>query len=201
MISSRANLSRNLISIPTLLLAASLALPSCKTGPSPVGIGTRGEGATKIMERAPIDIAVLPVVNNTGKNVPASVLRASFQQGLVERRYSPLSLEYVDRNITEASYNPGASQEQAVCTIEIARWDTSLWETHNALQVNLVVRIVDATSGQELWKGSVDQRFDLGTQIENLPTETQRIQKTCDILSTEVLQKLPPRVARSPMEQ
>jgi hypothetical protein len=187
-----------MLRIPSLITAALLVLPACQNTPTPVGIGTRGEGAVKIMESAPIDIAVLPVVNNAGKNVPEKVLRASFQQGLVERRYSPLALEYVDRNISEASYSPGASQEQAVCTIEITRWDTSLWETHNALQVDLVVRIVDAVSGGELWKGSVDQRFDLGAQIENLPTETQRIQRACDILSAEVLQKLPVRVARHP---
>jgi hypothetical protein len=186
--------------ISSFITAALVLLPACETTPTPVGIGTRGEGAVKIMEAAPIDIAVLPVVNNAGKDVPAKVLRGSFQQGLVERHYSPLALEYVDRHISEASYSPGASQEQAVCTIEIATWDMSLWEMHNALKVGLVVRIVDASSGAELWKGSVDQRFDLGREIENLPTETQRIQRACDILATEVLQKLPIRHARSPLE-
>jgi hypothetical protein len=190
------------ISFRTTLSIASLLLLStaCKTTPTPVGIGTRSEGAVKIMERAPIDIAVLPVVNNAGKNVPVKLVRGSFQQGLVERHYSPLALDYVDRNITEASYKPGASQEQAVCTIEITRWDTSLWETHNALQIDLVVRIVDAVSGSELWKGTVNKRFDLGPEIDNLPTETQRMQRASDILAAEVLQKLPVRQVRSPAE-
>jgi hypothetical protein len=191
---------RTTLRISSLTTALVLAVAACGTTPTPVGIGTKGEGATKIMAAAPIDIAVLPVVNNARANVPAKVLRGSFQQGLVERRYSPLSLEYVDRHITEASYNPGASQEQAVCTIEVAKWDTSLWEMHNALKVDIVVRIVDAASGNELWKGSVNQRFDMGHDIENLATETQRIQRACDILAEEMLQKLPLRQAKGPGE-
>lgn len=192
---------RTTLRISSLITVALLVVTACGTTPSPVGIGSRGEGAVKIMEAAPIDIAVLPVVNNARTTeVPAKVLRASFQQELVERHYSPLALDYVDRHIAEASYSPGASQEQAVCTIDVAKWDMSLWELHNALQVDLVVRIVDAASGQELWKGSVNQRFDLGREIESLATETQRIQRACDILAAEVLQKLPVRQARGPGE-
>ena len=180
------------------ILSLSIVLAACQNTPTPVGIGTRGEGATRIMERAPIDIAVLPVVNNAGALVPTNVLRESFQQGLVDRRYSPLSLEYVDRNVTEASYNPGSSQEQAVCTIQVDRWDTNYWKTHNALVAGLSVTITDALNGDTLWKGTVEQRFDLGPHIENLPTETMRIQKTCEILAAEVLQKLPLREPRRP---
>lgn len=183
---------------PACLSAVLLALPACQNTPTPVGIGTRGEGGTRILERAPLDIAVLPVVNNAGKLVPAKVLRGSFQQGLVERRYSPLALEYVDRQIREASYDPGAAQEQGVCTIQVDRWDTTLWESHDALTVSLTVRIVDAQGGEELWKGIVERRFDLAPVIGNLPTETQRIQHACDLLAAEVLQKLPLREARGP---
>lgn len=182
----------------TLCILSLLVVAACQTTPTPVGIGTRGEGATKILERSPIDIAVLPIVNNAGALVPASVLRESFQQGLVDRRYSPLALEYVDRNISEASYSPGTSQEQAVCTIQIDRWDTSLWQTHNALLAALSVTITDALNGETLWRGTVDQRFDLGRSIDNLPTETMRIQRACEILAAEMLQKLPLRDPRRP---
>ena len=134
------------------------------------------------------------------KFVPTSVLRSAIQQGLVERRYSPLSLEYVDRNITEASYSPGASQEQGVCTIAVERWDATLWDTHNVLTIAMSVKIDDAVSGANLWTGSVDQRFEFGREIENLPTQSQRIQRACDILTAEMLQKLPLRDARRPSD-
>lgn len=183
---------------PLVPVAFLLALSACQTTPTPPGIGIRDSGATKMMERAPIDIAVLPVVNTAGKGVPTSVLRGSFQQGLVARRYSPLALEYVDRNVTDAAYNPGSADNQAVLTLTIERWDTSMWETQNTLQVKLAVHIVDAARGgsEELWSGSVDQRFEFGSALDTLATQGSRIQFACDTIAAEVLEKLPLRDAR-----
>ncbi|MBL8858585.1 MAG: hypothetical protein JNL28_08785 [Planctomycetes bacterium] len=189
---------RSALAISFLSIVSVFALGACHTTPTPVGIGIRGTNATKIMERSPIDIAVLPVVTNGDKRIPSNVLRAAIQQGLVERRYSPLALEYVDRNVTEASYTPGASQEHAVCTIQVESWDASLWDTHNVLTIAMNVKIDDAASGANLWTGSVNQRFEFGQAIESLPTQTQRVQRACDILAAEMLQKLPLRDSRRP---
>lgn len=171
-----------------------LAFSACNTTPTPVGIGIRGSGATKIMDRSPIDIAVVPVVNSAGKGVPTSVLRGSFQQGLVARRYSPLALEYVDRDVVNAAFTPDSTPGQAVMTISIERWDANVWETHNALHVKLQVSIADADSA-ELWSGSVDQRFEFGSALEPLATQSAKLQYACDVIAAEVLQKLPMRDA------
>jgi len=183
--------------LPSMAAACALLLAACQaTTPPPPGIGVESHGLAKLSEKNPIDVAIAPVHNAAGKDVPAAELRMCFHKGLVARRYSPLALAYVDRNVVDAAYTPGASNEQAVMIIDIERWDTSIWKTHNAISTRMVVRMLDAAGGQELWSGRVDQRFDFGTAIDNMPTETARMNYACESISAAILEKLPARNAQ-----
>jgi hypothetical protein len=156
-------------------------------------MGVETHGMAKLMEKNPVDVAVAPVNNSAGKEVPSKDLRECFHETLVSRRYSPLSIAFVDRNVVDATYTPGASNEQAVLTIDVERWDRSLWKTHNALTVRIHVRMLDAASGGELWSGRVDQRYDFGAALDNLPTETAKVRFACEKIAAEVLERLPAR--------
>jgi hypothetical protein len=180
--------------VPVLLLVA--ALSACHDIPKPSGAGVRVSGGETLSESAPIDVAVAPVVNDSGQRVPTAELRAAFHRGLVGRRYSPLALEYVDRGVRDASYVPGSSQEQAALSITVASWDSSLWSTHGAITARIDVELVDARSGASLWKGSANRRFDFGELREHLATEGARVEFACETIASEILSRLPTRVAR-----
>lgn len=161
----------------------------------------KGVVATRSTGPLPIDVAVLPIVNSTGKSdgsVPASAMREAFQKKLVEQRYSPLALDFVDKNVVDASYRPETPSDQAVLKIQLEKWDTSQWETHNAISVRLVAHLVDASSAgassaSDLWTGTVDQRFDFGSDADRFTTESARMTYACQQIAGTVLARLPAR--------
>jgi hypothetical protein len=186
-------------SAPCVAAAFLISLTACQsTAPVPHGLGVDQHGLVKLVEKNPTDVAVAPIRNSAGKDVPVRDLRACFHKGLVARRYSPLALEYVDRNVVDAGYTPGASNEQAVLDINIERWDTSLWKTHNAITARMQVRMLDAASGEELWSGRIDQRYDFGSTLDAMPTEAARIHYACDTIANELLAALPARNPKAP---
>jgi hypothetical protein len=183
---------------PNLVLAAAfLTLAACNAVPRQPGLAVRSTEATTVLERAPMEIAVAPVINASGSALPGDELRGSFQKELVERRYSPLALEFVDRRVVDASYTPGAAEESATLRITVERWDTSLWSSHGAITARVTANLVDAKGGgASLWSATADQRFDFLQMREHLATEGARIRYACDAIAAEVLAKLPARTAR-----
>lgn len=182
---------------PISCLAVSLlVLSSCQGVPEHRGSAVHTDTGS-VLQESPIEVAVAPVVNASGASLPAAALRDSFQNELVERRYSPLALDYVDRKVTEAAYTPGASDEQATLVITVEKWDSSLWTSHGAITAKVVTQLIDATGGGKvLWSATADQRFDFPGLREHLSTETARLQYACDEIAAELLGKLPPRKPR-----
>jgi hypothetical protein len=183
---------------PISCLAVSLlVLSSCESVPHHRGVAVHSTEGDLVVQEAPIEIAVAPVVNASGASLPAAALRDAFQKELVDRRYSPLALDYVDRKVVEAAYTPGASDEQATLVITVEKWDASLWTTHGAITAKVVAQLIDATGGGKvLWSATADQRFDFPALREHLSTETARMKFACDEIAAELLAKLPPRTAR-----
>lgn len=176
---------------------AALAFTACNTVPRAPGSATRSTSSEPVLARSPIEVAVAPVVNASGAQLPADELRVAFQKELVERRYSPLALEFVDRKVVDASYTPGASDESATLTILIDKWDSSLWTTHSAITARITASLVDARGpGGVLWTATADQRFDFTAVREHLSTEGARIRFACDGIAAEVLARLPARTAK-----
>ena len=58
--------------------------------------------------------------------------------------YSPLALDYVDGRATEASYSPGASDENALLKVVITGWDDRMWKSHARLVIDADVWLLDA---------------------------------------------------------
>ncbi len=183
---------------PISCLALSLlVLSSCQNVPKHRGSAIDTTEGGRVVQEAPIEIAVAPVVNASGTSLPSAALRDAFQKGMVEHRYSPLALDYVDRKVVEAAYTPGASDEQATLVITVEKWDPSLWTTHGAITAKVVAQLIDATGGGEvLWSATADQRFDFPALREHLSTETARMKYACDEIAAELLGKLPARTSR-----
>jgi hypothetical protein len=174
-----------------------LVLSSCQSVPRHRGVAVQSTEGGRVAQEDPIEVAVAPVVNASGASLPVAALRDSFQKELVDHRYSPLALDFVDRKVVEASYTPGASDEQATLVITVEKWDPALWMTHGAITARIVTQLIDAKGGGEvLWSATADQRFDFPGLREHLSTETARLQYACDEIAAELLGKLPARTAR-----
>ena len=188
-----------------LLLVPALVLAACRDVPRPIGEGVSSTPSTRLGEHPPIDVAVAPVANMTGTSdgsLPAGELREAFWWKLVDQRYSPLALDFVDKHVVDAAYKSGAPGEQAVLLVQVEKWDTSLWETHNVISVKLTAHLVDAADGSgaagrsgagDLWTGKVDQRFDFGSDAEKFTTEAARMTWACRQIAAAVLARLPAR--------
>ena len=177
-----------------LVLVSSSFVVACYTAPRVPGGDVTTTHSASLSERSPIDVAVAPIQNDSGNaSLPASWLRESFWRGLVSRRYSPLALEQVDRQVTDAAYRPGALDEQAVLLIKVAKWDDSLWSVNNTLQFTLTAKLVDpADPSNVMWSGKLDQRYSVSDDSEHFATIEGLMRHACDGIATQVLAALPP---------
>jgi len=149
---------------------------------------------------ARVEFAIAPVVDLrevAESKIPDRQLRDAFAHALLKRRYSPLSLDYVDSKVVNASYEPGAAQEEAVLQITVMEWDSSLWQIHRALHVTIEAVAIDPEDpdGAVLWKARVARRFDKDDfgDPAHQPTEPLRLQHACDVIAVELLSEMPAR--------
>lgn len=184
----------------TIALAGALTLlaQACNaTAKPPRGSDNAGLAAGRLAEVNPTDIAVLPIRNRTGKQLPLEQMRASFQAGLVRLRYSPLALDYVDQHrAVEAAYTPGQLGEQAALQVTITGWDDSRWDTHSRLIVDADVYLLDATVGEALWGGHVTRRVDMAAEVPAAAQEVTLFSRAVDVFVGDVLASIPPRDPR-----
>lgn len=177
------------------LLAASSACHS--TAVLPPGADNPGLAAGNLRSANPLDVAVLAIENKTGREgLPTAELREKIHAGLVERHYSPLSLDYVDRKATEASYRPGASNENAILKFVLTRWDDALWRTHSQLTIEGEIWLLDAenpSTAQALWGGKVERRMDMARERQVLAGEGALMTRTLTDFTEAVLASLPAR--------
>jgi TolB-like protein len=183
--------SRRSLGLASFTLLALLA-SGCRSLPRPAGMHTEASASPELTSKAPMEVAIAPVVNDSGVKVPEGALRQGFANGLIKRRYSPLALTYVDSRVTDAAYSPGAANEQAVLQIQIERWDEALWSSRAAISLTLNAKLLDTKTNAELWSGRVDRRFDFSTS-EAYATDAERVQAACDQIAYEVLARLPQR--------
>jgi hypothetical protein len=177
---------------------AGLLASACATPPPPRGATQENLAARRLNAVQPVEVVVMPVENLTEATaLPLNDLRDQFQRGLVQRRYSPLSLEFVDQHRTsEATYRPGALGEQAVLRVAITGWDTSRWRSHATIVIDADVHLLDATAPETsnaLWGGHANRRIDLSRQRDTFLSERAMLQKAVELFVDEVLGTLPAR--------
>ena len=151
-----------------------------------------------LVEASPSDVVVAPVIiadTAVARDVPTEALRAAIERFLPLRRYTPLSTDYVDERAVEASYRPGACDEEATLEIIVHSWDASFWDARGTIGVVLETRIVDATGShtQPLWAARLEQQMNAGGARESHSTTERLIESLCDEVARELLEELPMR--------
>lgn len=189
---------RRLLRPLPLLAAFCTAFVAGACGSIPVHRGSSVESSSAVRLEAanPIDIVVAPIENaSASKRVPSAQLRDAFEAALVQRRYSPLATEYVDTQVVDATYRPGALREDAVLQVSVESWDESLWATHGVVTARLRATLVDAKGGgtQALWSGNLDRRFELGKDRDSFTSEEPRRRLISKVIADELLAALPAR--------
>ncbi len=164
-----------------------------------VGIGNENLSVGRLSTVRPVEVVVPPIRDATGDGtLPLAELRAAFQRGLVQRRYTPLALAFVDNNIgvAEASYRPGALGEQAVLDVTVTGWDLSRWRSHATLTVDIDIWMLDATDpdlAKALWGGHVTREVDLSRERSNYLSDEELTRRALAVAVEGILASLPPR--------
>lgn len=196
---------RPLLMIRSLsLLALVFLTQACQALPEPKGRDVRVMEVGRLEQLNPNDIVVAPLqmASEEDLGVPELALRQAFVQALIRRRYAPLSLEYVDSGVVEASYRTGILDEDAVCEIIIHDWNDSMWEGRRAITGDLEVRMVDPADplGPVLWSARLARRFDFaGDDAEHI-SEGIQYKKALAHIAQEIMAVMPARRAEPGFE-
>jgi len=183
-----------------LALAAVSAVTACQsTNKPPRGADNDSLVAGRLTEVNPLEVVVLPIANATsGKTVPLDVMRTEFVEGLVNRRYTPLAVDYVDDRAVEASYRPGQMNEQAVLRVVVTGWDDALLSTHGRVTVQADIHLLDAdpaSAGEALWGGTLSRDIQVGMERKT-STRKAVAEIAAREFAQEALAALPPRDPR-----
>lgn len=200
------------------LLVASLGLFACQgtgepthTGapiePQAIEAGTNQPGETTeplaaegLAELQPADIAVAPIDNLTGLDLlPTDELRQALAQGLIERLYSPLSIEFVDRHWVNASFQ-GADAPDATLFVTVTGWNDGSLTSKGELAAGLELRLVEGPleTGRLLWGRRMERVVDVadsGSRPAGL--RKNLFPRALDALVREALAELPERDLKS----
>lgn len=137
----------------------------------------------------PREIAVLPVVDKTKDGSAGQLverMRASINQQLVWREYTPLRSRFVDasfgeRPAGEASITSpdvlsklaGRCKESAILAVELSRWDDSQLQTDGSVRFYADVNLFSSKSKKSLWSGAVEGTIKAGGR-RPAPRDPQR---------------------------
>ncbi|MCZ6598134.1 MAG: hypothetical protein O7B99_10880 [Planctomycetota bacterium] len=179
----------------TLLLPTLLVLGACESTPrTPYGFDPLP--ARGLFDRQPADIAVLTVENRSGMTaVPTEALRQALYIGLVDRLYSPLALDYVDRKWTEASVPASGASEiaiDAVLQVVVTRWDVTTLQSRGSILASGEALLFPGggLAGTPLWGVRFDTRL-AGLSPEELEGDPYEV--GAGQLAAEILAQLPVR--------
>jgi len=182
---------------PLFALASFVVLSACSPTRPPRGLDNPNLVVGSLTQVNPLDVVVLPIQNGTGRdNLPLDQLRKSFCAGMVRQRYSPLSLDTVDKHVVEAAYKPGELAEQAILQVSILTWDDSQWRSSSRLRIEAEVYLLDSKNPdkrQPLWGGKVDRRIDLSREMPGVANPAAAMTLAIEEFTANVLASLPPR--------
>lgn len=179
------------------LLAGALLAISCHELPRQPGNSVVVMEQGSLAEVNPADVAVAPVQVAPGVEAPVARLREAIARGLPARQYTPLSIDFVDSRVIEASYSYGALGEEAVCQVTVYGWDERYWDTGHSIEVDLELTLVDPArpEGPALWSGRLTRAIDV-TDLTRSTVEGQLYQRAIERTAEELLFALPERDTR-----
>lgn len=156
-------------------------------------------------EATPVEVFVLPVLDESRAfGAPLGVLREELAAGLVELRYSPISLAYGDAMLSAANGGEGSidpleaiepMEADALLQVRLGRWNTDQLESRGLLRAQIEISLWrgDDPRSPALWTGRVEQ--DVEVPARSLRT-TPRAELEADCARRLVgllLADLPPR--------
>ncbi|MBK7641647.1 MAG: hypothetical protein IPJ19_01135 [Planctomycetes bacterium] len=168
---------------------------ACNQLPKRRGESVVPGSSSTLEQRSPIEVAVAPISDSSGNaELPRGDLRRAFQAALLERRYTPISLDLVDSKVVDAAYRPGSLDENAVLLVDVQRWDTHLWDTRDVIEVTIQARMVDPSSpSSNLWSGVLEKRFDFSNSGDLYSTSSALWRHACQTIASELLEAMPAR--------
>ena len=175
-----------------ILLAVIVAASSCAL-PAPIAQNETNRYPSVDLERVnPVDMAVLPIVDQTGGLVPVRLLRNELYVGLTKKFYSPLSLNFVDVNWIEASHDATALGADGVLRVIVEKWDTSLISIRGALAVEIAVEILDgaAPDAVPLWGVRIKRRLEVVNGNQKM-SRTEIFDRAAELVAEEILALIP----------
>ena len=120
-----------------------------------------------------VDVAVAPVVDRTGR-LDAGALRTGLQHALVDRLYSPLSLEWTDARWTEAGWSPGEDGADALLEVTVIEWDTTYLSTRGFVNAVIEARLRAPEEGSSLWAAVIRRRVEVEPEGDGLAERAAR---------------------------
>jgi len=163
------------------------------------------KAAADLSRENPAEVAVLPVVDKTGNpNVQRFLpeLRRAFYRALMDRRYTPLALSYVDSVLRTLSTGPvpllkdlrGKFGEDALLLVTVNSWNEKLLRVDRRIRAALEVHLVSSRTGREVWGGTVNLEIRVPGHGMPSPDEIPLLRREAmAILASKVLAKLPRR--------
>jgi hypothetical protein len=121
------------------------------------------EMAPDFAQKVPLNVAILPPVNVTGKEIPiATHLRESAKNALVDRWYSPIASSVVDSRVgPRERFTPydldrlrGTFEEDAILTSQLSAWDVSQLRRDHKVLASGEFTLYDSKTGSKLWSSS-----------------------------------------------
>lgn len=171
---------------------------ACRELPRTPGAGVVVLERGRLSEVNPADVAVAPLELAPGVEAPAGRLRMAIARGLPSRQYTPLSLDFVDSRVLEASYSYGALGEEAVCQVTIHGWDERYWGTGHSIKIDMELGMFDPgqPDGPALWSGRLTRTIDV-TDLMHSTVPEHLYQKAIERAARELLAALPERDTRA----
>ncbi len=153
----------------------------------------------------PAEVALLPVVDKTGNPKVQEILpdlRKAFYWKLMDRRYTPLGLGYVDRVLQAQPGGPvplvkdllGKFGEDAILLVTVKAWSERLLRVDRRVRASLEIHLVSSHSGREVWGGTVDTEIRAPGHGMPSPDEIPMLRKeVLNLLAAKALALLPKR--------
>ncbi len=151
---------------------------------------------TGLDELQPADIALLPIRNQSAnRSVPLEALRADFQNGLVERLYSPLDFAFVDAKEAAAPPGGAAAGPDATMVVAVTHWDPSRLTGSGVLAAAAEVRLYegDGTHGPLIFGVALRRNIDLDPRQVGGAMMRDRLPEAIRRFAQEALALLPER--------
>lgn len=155
-------------------------------------------------EPAPVEIFVLPIQDESGAfGPPVGTLRQELADGLVERRYSPLSLSFGDQLLAESAAAGAIDPVDAIAPlgadallqVRLGEWNTELLESRGILRASIELYLWRGNDPRSaaLWTGRVERAVEVPARSLRSTPKAELEADCARRLVGQLLESLPPR--------